>query len=129
MPLFLITSVCDEGISATSFKVVEAESRLAIAQHILDRPWDWEPFLRRTALWWDLTYYPYKYGQPRGWTAADLLTRIDATHVDGDSEYQFRIHEITAIEPIPGKSGAGSSESNAGTGVLAGAGKIREERS
>ena len=91
MSLFLITSVCDEGVSASRFKIVEAESRSAIAQHILDRPWDWEPFLRRTTLWWDLTYYPYKYGQSRGWTVSDLLARIDATHVDGDSNYQFRI--------------------------------------
>ena len=97
MPLFLITSVC-------------AESRLSIARHILDRPHDWEQFLRRTKLWWDLTYYPYKYGEPRGWTSADLLARIDATHVDGDSEYQFRIHEITAIERLPGERAAGAGE-------------------
>jgi hypothetical protein len=101
MPLFLITSVCDEGVSATSFKVVEAESRLSIAQHILDHPHDWERMLRHTKLWWDLTSYPYKYGESRGWTAADLLSQIDATHVDGDSSYQFRIHEITAIERVP----------------------------
>jgi hypothetical protein len=66
MPLFLITSVCDEGVSAKSFKVVEAESRLSIAQHILDHPHDWERMLRHTKLCWDLTYYPYKYGEPRG---------------------------------------------------------------
>jgi hypothetical protein len=40
MPLFLITSVCDEGVSATSFKVVEAKSRLSIARHMLDHPCD-----------------------------------------------------------------------------------------
>lgn len=73
MPLFLITSVCDEGVSATSFKVVEAESRLVIAQHILDHPHDWKWFLSRTKLWWDLTYYPYKYGEQRGWSAEGLL--------------------------------------------------------
>jgi hypothetical protein len=111
MPLFLITSVCDEGVSATSFKVVEAESRSSIAQHILDRPYDWERFLRHTKLWWDLTYYPYKYGEPRGWSAADLLAQIDATHVDGDSDYQFRIHEITAIERLPGERAAGVPDS------------------
>jgi hypothetical protein len=113
MPLFLITSVCDEGVSATSFKVVEADSRLSIAQNILDHPYHWERFLRRTKLWWDLTYYPYKYGEPRGWTAADLLSQIDATHVDGDSSYQFRIHEITAIERLAGQQAAG--EVTAGT--------------
>jgi hypothetical protein len=126
MPLFLITSVCDEGISATSFKVVEAESRLSIARHILDRPNDWEQFLRRTRLWWDLTYYPYKYGEPRGWTPADLLARIDATHVDGDSEYQFRIHEITAIERLPGELAAGTGEPGSGRGALGETGNTRE---
>src|SRR5579871_93012 len=92
VPLFLITAVCDEGVSATSFKVAEAESPLAIAQHILDHPYAWERLLRHTTLWWELTYYPYKYGEPRGWTAADLLSQIDSTHEDGDSTYQFRIH-------------------------------------
>jgi hypothetical protein len=129
MPLFLITSVCDEGISATSFKVVEAESRLSIARHILDRPYDWEQLLRRTRLWWDLTYYPYKYGEPRGWTPADLLARIDATHVDGDSEYQFRIHEITAIERLPGERAAGAGEPGSGRGALGEAGNTRERQS
>ena len=60
----------------------------------------WEWALRRTELWWDLTYYPYKYGQPRGWTSADLLARIDRTWVDGDSRYQVRIHEIEAIADL-----------------------------
>jgi hypothetical protein len=114
VPLFLITSVCDEGVSASSFKVVEAESRLSIAQHILDHPHDWERMLRHTKLWWDLTYYPYKYGEPRGWTAADLLSQIDATHVDGDSSYQFRIHEITAIERLPGQQAAGDGTTSSG---------------
>lgn len=126
MPLFLITSVCDEGVSATSFKVVEAESRLSIARHILNRPHDWEPFLRRTKLWWDLTYYPYKYGEPRGWTPADLLARIDATHVDGDSDYQFRIHEITAIKRLPGEQDAGDGESGSGQGTLGEVGRNHE---
>ena len=60
----------------------------------------WEWALRPTELWWDLTYYPYKYGQPRGWTAADLLARIDRTWVDGDSRYQVRIHEIEAVAEL-----------------------------
>jgi hypothetical protein len=101
MPLFLITSVCDEGVSESSFKLVEADSRIVIAQDILNRPHDWAPFLRRTKLWWELTYYEYKYGQPRGWSPAELLKQIDATHVDGDSDYQFRIHEIKTIEKLP----------------------------
>jgi hypothetical protein len=60
MALFLITSVCDEGMSATRFRVVEAESRLAVATDMLADPVKWEWALRPTELWWDLTYYPYK---------------------------------------------------------------------
>ena len=100
MALFLVTSVCDEGVSATRFRVVKAESRLTVAQDMLAAPAKWEWALRPTELWWDLTYYPYKYGQPRGWTAADLLARIDRTWVDGDSRYQVRIHEIEAIADL-----------------------------
>jgi hypothetical protein len=97
MPLFLVTSVCDEGISPSNFRVVEAASRLAVAQHMLDRVFEWEPFLRPTTLWWELTYYPHKYGVPRGWSATDLLAEIDKTWVDGDSTNQLRIHEIGTI--------------------------------
>jgi hypothetical protein len=39
-------------------------------------------------------------GQPRGWTADDLLARIDRTWVDGDSRYQLRIHAIEAIADL-----------------------------
>jgi hypothetical protein len=100
MALFLVTSVCDEGVSATRFRVVEAESRLAVAKDMLADPVKWEWALRPTELWWDLTYYPYKYGQPRGWTPADLLARIDRTWVDGDSRYQVRIHEIETVADL-----------------------------
>ena len=100
MPRYLITCVCDEGLSETSFVVVEAESRLAIAQQMLDKPYEWRRFLERTPLWWELTYYEYKYGRPRGWSAADLLAQIDKTHVDGDSSFQLRIHEITTVRCI-----------------------------
>ena len=116
MPLFLITSVCDEGVSANSFKVVEAESRLSIARHILDRPHDWEQFLRSTKLWWDLTYYPYKYGEPRGWTPADLLARIDARTSTAIANTNFEIHEITVIERLHGERAAGAGESGSDRG-------------
>ena len=52
--------------------------------------------------------------EPRGWTAADLLSQIDATHVDGDSSYQFRIHEITAIERLPGQQAVEDDKANSG---------------
>lgn len=104
MPLFLITSVCDEGVEQSNFKVVEAESKEAVAQDMLDNPYRWENFLRSSNLWWDLTYYEYKYGEPIGWSAKDLLERINSTYVDGDSYYQVRIHEIKTVDQIAVKS-------------------------
>src|SRR4051812_37304276 len=98
MALFLITSVCDEGVYEGSFKVVEASSMTEIAKAILKKPYAWERFLRSSSLWWDLTRYEYKYGEPFQITPEQLLERINATHVDGDSEYQIRIHEIGQIE-------------------------------
>ncbi len=100
MSLFLVTSVCDEGISPTRFRVAEAESRLEVAKDMLADPVKWEWALRQTELWWDLTYYPYKYGQPRDWTPAELLARIDRTWVDGDSRFQVRIHEIETVTKL-----------------------------
>lgn len=97
---FLVTSVNDEGIYESSFVVVEAPSRVAIAQHMLDHPEQWEVFLR----------FAYKHAQPRSaqpaeeiWpmvtersiTAEELVVLLDQTLVDGDSEEQVRIGEIT----------------------------------
>jgi hypothetical protein len=103
MPLFLVTSVCDEGMSPSRFRVMEAESRLVIAGDMLADPATWDWALRETELWWDLTSYPAKYGRPRGWTTEELLERIDRTWVDGDSRYQVRIHAIETIEPVPSR--------------------------
>lgn len=97
MPLFLVTSVCDEGVYSTNFKLVEAESREAIAGHILANPFKWEAFLRNTNVWWDLTRYEYKYKEPLPWSPADFLARIDGTHVDGDSANQLRIYPVGEI--------------------------------
>lgn len=101
MTMFLVTCVCDEGVGENSFLVVEADSRLAIAGDMLSDPYRWRRFLERTTLWWDLTYYEYKYGEPRGWSAADLLARIDATSLDGGSRYQTRIHEVKEVQMLP----------------------------
>jgi hypothetical protein len=101
MPLFLVTSVCDEGVYESNFRLVEAPSREAVAQHMLDHVHHWERFLRPTKLWWDLTYYEYKYGQPRGWSAADFLAQIDRTSVDGDSSNQLRIHPAGDVMQLP----------------------------
>ena len=37
MSLFLVTCVCDEGVDESSFRVVEAPSRLALAEHMVAR--------------------------------------------------------------------------------------------
>lgn len=97
MPLFLVTSVCDDGVDAQSFRVIEAGSPLAIAQNMLEDPWAWEPLLRDTALWWELSRYEQKYDLPLEWTAADLLERIAATQVDGGSRNQVRIHAVGEV--------------------------------
>ena len=101
MPLFLITSVCNQGVSDSSFRVVEAASPLDIAQAMLDEPYAWKSLLGNTELWWDLTYYEYKYSEPLDWSAEELLDKIDSTWIDGDSRNQIRIHEVGKIENIP----------------------------
>ncbi len=101
MPLFLITSVCKDGVDASSFRVVEAAAELDIAQAMLDDPYAWESLLNNTEMWWDLTRYEYKYNEPLNWSAADMLDKIEATWMDGDSSNQMRIHEIGDIERIP----------------------------
>ena len=101
MPLYLISSVGDDGVDENSFRLVNAESPLEIAQSILDDPSNWEPQLRNTELWWDLTRYEYKYGEPLDWTAEELLNKIEATWVDGGSRNELRILEMDAIERLP----------------------------
>ncbi len=90
MPLFLVTCVYDEGIYESSFRVVEAPSRLAIAESMLRDPYPWQDFLYRSHLLDGV--------EDKRWSAEELLKRIDATHVDGDSDAQLAIHEIKQIE-------------------------------
>jgi hypothetical protein len=90
MALFLVTCVCDEGVSPRSFRVVEAPSRLAVAASILRQPDSWAEFLRRSYLWEEV--------RDRRWSAEQLLAKIDASSVDGDSRYQMAILEIPRIE-------------------------------
>jgi hypothetical protein len=90
MALFLITCVCDEGVSARSFRVVEAPSRRDVAASILRRPDSWAEFLRRSYLWEEV--------RDRKWSADQLLARIDASSVDGDTRYQMAILEIPKVE-------------------------------
>ena len=86
MPLFLITSLYDEGISSNIFCVVEAESKLAIAQHMLEHGEAWSYFFRRSYLEED---------QAGVLTPEQLLAAIEQTQVDGDSVAQLRISKVT----------------------------------
>lgn len=99
--LFLITSVTDEGVHDNSFVVVEAESELEIAQHMLSETLKWEWFLA--------TSYPHDWrGQQKfagslidcicenpAMSPQELLELINLTSVDGSSAWQLRIHSIT----------------------------------
>ncbi|WP_088889564.1 hypothetical protein [Leptolyngbya ohadii] len=86
MPLFLVTSLYDEGISLNLLWVVEAESVEAIAVHMLSHLDTWGYFLERS-FGEDLPI-----GIP---TPAELLSCINRTFVDGDSTAQLRITPIT----------------------------------
>ncbi len=55
--------------------------------------------LRNTTLWRE-ELRQCKNGERCHWSAGELLIRIDKTHVDGDSENQFRIQEIKEVERI-----------------------------
>ncbi|MGF1537408.1 MAG: hypothetical protein ACFB4J_13135 [Elainellaceae cyanobacterium] len=104
MALFLITSVIDEGVYDSSFQVVEADSKLAVAEHMLSHPHQWETYLRhsRPRDWrdhtfsvgdlWDCVHDPQM-------TADRLLELIEMTGVDGDSDSQLRIFEVT-VQPL-----------------------------
>jgi len=100
--LFLITCVIDEGVYDSSFIVVEAESELEIAEHMLSDTSKWEWFLDRA--------YPHDWQQRQrkfvgslmdyirenpAMSPQELLELINITSVDGDSTSQLRIHPIT----------------------------------
>jgi hypothetical protein len=113
MSLFLVTSVLDEGISSNQVRLVEAESALAVAQSLIDRPDAWADFLGYTrpmilshGHWGVQSGYQDKtlaeYLREPGMTAARLLELINLTRVDGDSYAQVRILPL-AVEPLPTK--------------------------
>jgi hypothetical protein len=92
MPLFLVTCVCDEGVWESSFRVVEAASRRAVAESILRRPYHWHDFLERSHFWEQV--------RDHWWSPDEFLKELAGSHVDGDSQYQFAIHEITKIGSV-----------------------------
>ena len=113
MPLFPVSSVVDEGISPSRLRLVEAESALAVAQTMLDRPDAWtdlidytRPLVLSHGQWGVQIGYQEKtlweYIQEPGMTAERLLDLIQLTRVDGDSYAQVRITPL-AIVPLPGK--------------------------
>ncbi len=100
MPLYLVTSLYDEGISAANFRVVEAASKRDIAAHMLVQADQWIFFLQRS--------FPqdWRGGGPNlgslldcardpAMTPERFLELIDMTRVDGDSAAQLAIHAIT----------------------------------
>ena len=123
MALFLVTCVIDEGVYESSFRVVKASSREAVAKYILTHYESWEDFISRSIfyLWlddreegpkelWDRmrhvilneedsqtlrnAFTPWFLNR----SPKQLLTWIDRTRVDGDSSAQFAIYEIKEIE-------------------------------
>lgn len=76
MPLFLITSLYDESLSPNDFRGVEAESKRAIAQHLLEHPDQWDDFLNRS--------FHEERLEP-ALTTEQLLEHIEQARVDGDS--------------------------------------------
>ncbi len=97
MSLFLITSLIDEGMYQSSFQVVEANSKLEIAAHMISNSWQWEHFLRNSSpsgLNYDSLLDCVRRS---GMTPERLLELIDMTRVDGDSDAQLAIHEVNPI--------------------------------
>jgi len=101
MKLFLVTCVCDEGMNeGTDYsQLVLAESRLAVAELILNDPWSWRIMLERSRLW-DVDRLDVghrRFEKEWAYTASEFLQAIDDTRVDGDSRWQLAITELTEI--------------------------------
>ncbi len=86
-----MTCVCDEGVWESSFKVFEAECRLDIAREIYRNPEPWKHWLEVSKVWRP-SYEEQDCPPPEV-----LLRRIDASTIDGDSAWAFRIHEIKTV--------------------------------
>lgn len=100
--LYLVTCVYDSGVELTSFRVVEAVSRKAVAQAILESPDIWSNFLQDAQLYDPIIRgsRPY-YASPCPVTAEEALHLIDRSSVDGDSRARMSIHPITGILALP----------------------------
>ncbi len=104
MPLFLVTCLCDDGMGPRNFRVVEAPSRVALAEAMLRDPYRWYDELERSHLWDEISR--------RWWSPEEWLEKIDVSSIDCDSRYQLAIREITEIEPcvLPQSSGGSRSQ-------------------
>ena len=100
--LFLVTCVYNWGVCESNFRVVEAPSRFAIVQAIVDNPDIWGDFLRDSRLYEPIVRgdMPY-YVDAQPVTAEEALELIDGSNVDGDSRAQLAIHPITEILTLP----------------------------
>ena len=99
---FLVACVYNWGIDKDNFCVVEASSRLALVQAIVDKPDIWSKFLRDAHLYDPIVRgdMPY-YAAPRPVSAEEALRLIDGSSVDGDSRAQLSIHPITEVLTLP----------------------------
>lgn len=125
MALFLITCVYDEGVYESNFRVVEAASREAVAQHILKNYESFADYLERSVFYkWlnDKEVGPNEIWEKmnrvivhaddseklhqlfKTWfsslSAKEVLKRIDQTSVDGDSQAQLTIYEVINVEKV-----------------------------
>jgi len=100
--LFLVACVYNEGVEATSFRVVEAASRLAVVQAIVENPDIWSKFLHDAQLYDPIVRgnRPY-YADPCPVSAEEALRLIDRSTVDGDSRARMAIHPIAEILTLP----------------------------
>jgi hypothetical protein len=103
--LFLVACVYDEGVEATSFRVVKAASRLAVVQAIVENPDIWSKFLHDAHLYDPIVRgnRPY-YTDPCTVSAEEALRLIDRSSVDGDSRARLSIHPIAEILTLPASS-------------------------
>lgn len=125
MALFLITCIYDEGIEDWNFRTVEASSREAVAQYILNNYDSFFNYLDRsvfynwlndkevgpTELWQQMKRTIHNQADSdklnilfKPWflslSPEEVLNWIDNSSVDGDSEAQMAILEITNIERV-----------------------------
>ncbi|MDM8551478.1 hypothetical protein QUF72_15435 [Desulfobacterales bacterium HSG2] len=123
MALFLITCVYDEGVYESSFRVVKASSREAVAKYILSHYESYEDFVTRSIFYkwlydpkegpvelWDSMNHVILNSEDKNklmnvfkpWilnlSPEEFLKWADRTRVDGDSEAKLSVYEIKQVE-------------------------------